>query len=570
MTFLSVKSYTGYHRHRALGIALPVVLAFMILLSACGGSTGPAKGSTGPSTLVANPAPKGDYTANFNPFISSQTSMWGTQGFVYETLLFTNRYDSKVTPWLASSYQQSDDLKTLTFTMRQGVTWTDGKPLTSADVVFTFNYLKANPSLDLGSLWSSMIQSVAAPDANTVTFTLKTAATTAVWYIGSQTFIVPQHIWQTVTDPAKFTNATNPIGTGPYTLKNFTPQLILYTKNTKYWQAGKPAIDQIKVPSIVDNATASLQLEKGQLDWLGVGWSPSLDKTYKARDSEHNKDWFTASNTVTLYLNLKKYPFNLLPVRQAISSAIDRQELQDKASPYAPPASPTGMVLPAGKAFLAPEYADAKFTVDTAKSDSLLQSAGFTKGSDGFYADKSGKKLTLNLINVTGWDDWVSDSQLIVKDLRAIGIDASSTSMSQTVYQSNLQLGKYDGGISWTDPGPTPFYLYSDLLDSSKTAPIGTSAPTNWERWSDPKTDQLLKQYMVSKDSAKQQEALDGLQKIMVEQLPVIPLTYNPYWYEYTTTHVTGWPSESNPYAFGGPSNYPDNEYVILQLKPVS
>lgn len=364
MTFSFEKSYTGYHRQfvKRLGFIFPALLALMVLLAACGGAT-TGKGSSGPSTLTANPAPKGDFIANFNPFISSQTSNWGTQGFVYETLLYTDRYNGKVTPWLASSYQQSTDLKTLTFTLRNGVKWTDGQALTSADVVFTFNYLKQNPSLDTSALWSTLISSVAAPDANTVTFTMKTASTTALWYVGSQTFIVPQHIWQSVTDPAKYANATNPIGTGPYTLKSFTPQLILYTKNTSYWQPGKPAIDQIKVPEIVDNATASLMLEKGQLDWLGVGWSPSLDKTYKARNTAQNHDWFTPNNTVTLYLNLTKYPFNLLPVRQAISDAIDRSELQAKASPYAPPASPTGLVLPAGKPYLSPDYADRKSVV---------------------------------------------------------------------------------------------------------------------------------------------------------------------------------------------------------------
>lgn len=571
MTFSSEKSYTGQHRllSQRLGFILPALLVLMLVLAACGGPSTANKAS-GTSVLTANPAPKGNFTANFNPFISSQTSNWGTQGFVYETLLYTNRYTGKINPWLASSYHQSPDLKTLTFTLQKGIKWTDNQPLTSADVVFTFNYIKQNAGLDTNALWSTLISSVSAPDANTVTFTLKTASTTSLWYIGSQTFIVPQHVWQSVTDPTKYANATNPVGTGPYTLKSFNPQLIVYTKNASYWQAGKPQIDQIKVPAIVDNTAADLMLQEGKLDWLGDGWSPSVDKTYKARNPAQNHDWFAPSNTVTLYLNLKKSPFNLLPVRQAISDAINRQELTDKANPYAPPASPTGLVLPAGQKYLNPQYANTKFTVDTTAAQTALKSAGYTKGSDGFYVDSKGKKITMTLINVTGWADWVADTQLIVQDLRNIGIDASSNFLSFDTYQADLQTGNYDAAICWTDAGPTPYYLYSDLLDSSKTAPIGKSAPSNYERWSDAKTDALLQQYNTSSDATAQQNALNGLQQIMVTQLPVISLTYNPAWYEYTTTHVTGWPSESDPYAFGAPASYPDSEYIVLQLKPVS
>ncbi|GCE23987.1 ABC transporter substrate-binding protein [Dictyobacter kobayashii] len=197
-----------------------------------------------------------------------------------------------------------------------------------------------------------------------------------------------------------------------------------------------------------------------------------------------------------------------------------------------------------------------------------MQSAGFTKGSDGIYADKSGKKISFNMIDVSGWNDWVGDTQLISKDLKAIGIDAKVDTVGGfTPYITALQTGTFDAGISWTDPGPTPYYAYSDLLDSSKSAPIGKAAPTNWERWEDPATDKLLKQYATSGDPAMQKQAIDGLQKIMVEQLPSIPLSYNASWYEYTTTHVTGWPDENNPYDFGAPFNYPDNGYIVLQLK---
>jgi peptide/nickel transport system substrate-binding protein len=86
----------------------------------------------------------------------------------------------------------------------------------------------------------------------------------------------------------------------------------------------------------------------------------------------------------------------------------------------------------------------------------------------------------------------------------------------------------------------------------------------------DPATDQLLNQFATSNDPTVQQQAISGLEKIMVEQLPVIPLTNEPYWYEYNSTNFTGWPDEQNAYALPSPYQYPDVEIVLLHLQPAS
>lgn len=565
MTF---ESYTKHSRpSKMLGTTMiSIFVVLMVVLSACGGASTP--GTTGtkkPVTITYVPSPKGDNVSNYNPFNPNFGT--GTQGFLYETLLFINRYTGEKNPWLASSFQQSADLKTITFKIRDGVKWNDGQAFTSDDVLFTFNLMKQNPGLDTNGLWTRFIQDVSAPDASTVVINMQKPSSVALWWIGGGTFIVPKHVWQSVSDPVKFANDSKPVGTGPYLLDKNTAQLVTYKKNPSFWQLDKVAIDQIRVPAIKDNSSAVLMLANGQLDWLGVAWDPKLDASYTQKDPAHLHHWLTASNPVMFYMNQKKYPFNILAVRQAISLAINREELQQKAAPYAAPAHPTG-VLPSQKDSITPAYADAKFTVDTAKAESLLKGAGFTKGGDGIYADKDGKKISFNMIDVAGWNDWVADTKLISTDLKQIGIDAKINTVGDYApYIAALQSGSFEAGISWTNPGPTPYYAYSDLLDSRKTAPIGQTATVNWERWSDPATDKLLQQYETSGDPATQKAALDGLQKIMVEQLPAIPLSYNVTWDEYTTTHVTGWPSETDPYDYGAPTNTPDNEFIILHLK---
>jgi peptide/nickel transport system substrate-binding protein len=548
-------------------------IALSMLLAAC--TSGATTGSTTkpPVTLKVVAAPAQGNPDNFNPFFTTnQGSTYGAQGFLYETLYFVNTYNATETPWLASSYEYSSDLTSLTFHLRQGVKWSDGQPFSSADVVFTFNLMKNNPTLDTTSVWSDTVQGVSAPDANTVTFALKTPNSTALWRIGAQIFIVPQHAWQSITgDPAKFIN-NSPVSTGPYTLAAHSTALVTYKKNPNFWGT-KPAVDVIQVPSVNTNATGALEMAKGQLDWLGAGWDPNLDPSFTGKDPTHNHHWFAPSNTVMLYLNLQKYPFNLLPVRQAISLAIDRPELQQKAAPYAPPANPTGVLLPNFKNVISSNYATSAFTVDRTQAETLLQGAGFKKDANGIYADKSGKEISFSMLDVNGWSDWDSDTQLIQNDLKQIGIKTSINSVGDyTPYYDALSGGTYEAAISWTNNGPTPYYPYFYMLQSTLSAPAGKAIPggTNFERWSNPITDQLLKQYSTSKDPTVQLQALQGIQKIMVEQLPAIPLTYNPYWAEYTTTHLTGWPTADNPYDVASPYTAPDNENVVLHLQPVS
>ncbi|HLI07274.1 MAG TPA: ABC transporter substrate-binding protein [Ktedonobacteraceae bacterium] len=548
-------------------VVLSLLLILAFALAACGSSstTPTTSSSSSNSVLTVVPSPIGDFTENFSPYSSSAD--YGAKGMIYETLLFFNQENGQVQPWLASSYQFSSDATSITFNLRQNVKWSDGQAFSSADVVFTLNMLKQYPAADGNGLWN-FISSVSAPDANTVMVTLKKAYSPILWYLGGQTWIVPQHLWSSVGDPTKYTNP-NPVGTGPYTLKSFTPQLIDLTRNTHYWGGNVP-VAEIRYPSFDSNTSAELLLSRNEVDWTGL-YTPNIQQTFVSRDPAHNHYWFPPSNVVMLYLNLAKSPFNLLPVREAISDAIDRSQL-DKVgeSGYEPVASPTALVLPANQSFLDPQYANTSFSVDVAKANQLLQSAGFTKGSDGIYVDKTGKKLSFNLDVVTGWTDWVTDCQLMASDLKAIGMNVTVSALSFNAYYSALSTGTFDMAISWTNPGPTPYYLYQSLLNSSNTAPVGKAAASNFERWSDPTTDKLLAQYATSTDSSTQQQALNGIQQIMVNDLPAIPLVYGATWYEYNTSRFTGWPDANNTYAVPSPYTFPDAEIVVLHLKPVA
>jgi len=536
-----------------------------MLLAACGSPSNSNTGKYG-GTLTVAPGPVGDFTRNFNVFANGSV-LSGTQGLVYETLLFFNREDGSVKPWLASSYQLSSDATTITFKLRPDVKWSDGRPFTSADVVFTLNLIRNHPATDYSALWT-VINGVSAPDDHTVIVSMKQPSVPVLWYLGGQTYMLPQHLWSTVSNPVTYTNP-NPVGTGPFVFKSFTPQLYVFERNAHYWQPGKPYINEIRYPAFNSNTSADLLLSQGSVDWTGL-FTPNVNKTFASRDPVHNRYWFPPNNVVTLYLNLTKYPFNTLAVRQAISAAIDRGKLYHIGeNGYEPPSHPTALVLPANQSFLSPDYTNASFSVDTARAASLLKSAGFRKGSDGIYVDKNGKRLAFNINVVSGWTDWVTDCQIMASNLQAIGMDVKVNTISFNSYYSALQMGSFDTAISWTSVGPTPYFLYNSMLGSVNTAPIGQTATSNFERWSDPTTDRLLKQYASSPDPSVQQQALAGIQKIMVEQLPTIPLIYGATWYEYSTARFVGWPDQQHPYAVPAPYAAPDVEIVVLNLHQV-
>jgi peptide/nickel transport system substrate-binding protein len=542
---------------------LAFLVASSLLLSACNSG---AKNVTHRNyiTVVANAS--GDYTQNFNPYNTSNLTT--SQGVIYETLLFFNRGDETVTPWLASGYQYSSDLTQITFTIRPNVKWSDGQPFTSDDVAFTLNELKQYPAMDLNGLWNQ-ITSVSAPDPSTVVVKLNAPFTPLQWYLGGQTYILPKHIWANVGDGSKYADP-NPVGTGPYVLKSFTPQLVTLAKNPTFWQADKVKAQEVRYPAFDSNTSAELAMDQGTVDWAGI-YTSDIQKTYINRDPAHNHYWFPPSDILMLFVNTAKYPFNQLAVRKALSLAINRSKLSKIAeSGYEPLASPTGLVLPNDQKFLAPQYVNLNFTMDVNGAQQQLESAGFTKGSDGIYADKNGKKLSMRLDVVTGFTDWISGAQIIASNLKTLGIEVNVNTISQDDWQNNLNMGSFDISLCWTNPGPSPYFLYDALLRSSNSAPIGQTANSNYERWTDPAIDALLDKFAQTNDMATQQQAMAGIQQVMVEQLPSIPLLNEPYWYEYNTSSFVGWPDAQHLYAEPSPYSYPDNEMVLLHLQPAS
>jgi peptide/nickel transport system substrate-binding protein len=167
------------------------------------------------------------WTCGFSPFNADVQPL--SFGVVYEELVFVNGLKSgKATNWLASNYKWSNGNKTLTFTIRSGVKWTDGKPFSADDVIFTYDLLKKFPALDLNADWA-VLKSVT-KQGNKIVFKFKTSAVPYFYYIAAQTPIVAKHIWSSIKNPVTYKDS-HPIGTGPFKMSSCSPQVIKYTKN---------------------------------------------------------------------------------------------------------------------------------------------------------------------------------------------------------------------------------------------------------------------------------------------------------------------------------------------------
>jgi peptide/nickel transport system substrate-binding protein len=543
------------------------VSAFLLVISlvaaACGASS---SASAQKHVLTAICSVGGSYTQNMSPF--SPNVNCGVEGLVYENLEYVNGVSGQETPMLATGHTWSADGLTLTFPIRQGIKWSDGQAFTAQDVAFTFNLLKTYPTADSQGLWQSLA-SVTAPDNNTAVLTFSSPAPTKLPFIEG-TYIVPQHLWSSVGDPSKYTN-TSPVGTGPMKLESFGSQVIKYVKNTGYWQANLVKVDELDYPVVDANTTATLKMAAHQADWTGV-FDPAIQTAFVQKDTAHNFSYPVPVVPAQIVPNLRNPLLKQLAVRQAISAALDRQQMSVSGEAgQEPPASPTAL-MPGQEKYLDPSFNNTLPSfgaADPAKAGQILQAASFHKGSDGIYGDAQGHKLSFKVTVPGDFSDYVSDLQIAQQSLKAAGVDLQINKVSDDEWRADRASHNFDLIMTGGFFGPTPYYYLEPLLNSTHIS--GTGA-TNWEQWNDPATDQLLNQYASTTDPSAQVQAIQGLTKIMASQLPVIPVLDAVQFYEFTTVNWTGWPTPQNLYAVGSAYQLPagDNEQVILHLTPAT
>jgi peptide/nickel transport system substrate-binding protein len=539
-------------------------------LAAC--SSNPSAGH-GPSSsipaLVMESSPETAITQAFNPFVPTQAAYgMGATGLIYEPLIqFNLAAPPKDYPWLATGYKWSNGGKTITFTIRSGVKWNNGTPLTPADVAFTYNLVKKNTAINLGGLNISSVST----SGNTVTLTFPTAQYTNLEQIAGVA-IVPQSVWSKVGNPATFTDPT-PVGSGPYELSSFTPQGFTLKKNPHFWQLSKVAIPTVYFPVYTSNTGALSALFSGKIDWTG-NFIPGLKKDFVSTNPAFHHYWEAPGGTNSLIPNLNKWPTNQLPVRKAISLAINRSLLasEGEAGLENPAINSTGLTLPTFKAWSGPVVSKTNSpTANPTAAKAVLKAAGYTLNSSGFF-EKGGKVVSITITDPSAYTDYAQDDAIVAQELRAAGIDATFQGQAVTTWDADVADGDFELTMHWSNGGLTPYNMYEGWLDS--TLASTSSATGDYERLKSPAIDAALAKLAGAPTVAEQTADLVPIETFVSDNLPIIPTTTASEWFEYNSQRFVGWPTQQNPYETGQPSgtnNGPGSgtdEVVILHLTP--
>jgi len=556
---------------------LAAVAAVVGLAVLAGGAQAATAKATAHQCLVMTGSGDPAFTKNFNPYTATGLPSGSfVQGAFYEPLIVTPEGGLKPVPWLAQSWKWSNGNKTLTLNLAKGVKWSDGKPLTSTDVVYSLTAGRQDKAMDRIGLTGTgnEVVSIKAQGPYKVRINLNTADSQFIAATLNRQFIVPQHIWAKVADPTTFTNS-DPVGSGPFTkITRFTTQDYVLSKNPHYWRKGQPKIPCLEYVQAASNDAALALIQSGQVDWTH-NFVPNVESAYVKKDPAHYHAFYaTTAYPVSVLFDTTQYPYSLPAFRKAISLAIDRKSVSKLGEyGYAPPTDALGF------SFLFPGWvtdksvqaqAKAMATYNPTAAKKMLTDNGFTyKGST--LLDPKGNPVKLDLHVISGWSDWVASDQIITKNLRDIGVDSNvALEPDWGAWQPNAYATKFPTLLWQGASQGSPYgYFYSNLSQNA-FVPSGQDGETtgNWEHFADPKATALLNQWKVTLSVSKQKKLSNQLAKIFLSQMPIVPVFVGPRWSTYSTKYFHCF--DTPKHFIGDPifTTFPDNILSFTQICP--
>ncbi|MFE9864766.1 ABC transporter substrate-binding protein [Streptomyces sp. NPDC005506] len=521
MTHTMVRSAIGRRATALAAAALTGALALGSVALAPG-----AAADTKGTTLRA--AMTGNGIDSLNPFLAYFAGSLDVFSAVYPSLNSLNT-DGTPAPYLATKWTPSADKLTWTFTLRKGLKWSDGKPITAEDAAWTLDLIRTNEVA--GTANGSLVEnfaSVTAPDATTLVIkTKKPQANTpfvSIPYSGVP--IVPKHVWEKhVTDLKDFKNDSGDIvGYGPWTLTAYkAEQYVKYDAN-KDFVLGAPKFDHLVQQryKAVDGAVAALR--SGQLDYVS-----DLNSTqFKALQSDKRttafqnagRRWMSvALNSGARTRSGKKIGTGNpaladAAVRRAIALATDKQTLVDKVLDGLGQVG-AGYIPPTWKQWAWKPAPGDEQSYDIAKANSLLDEAGYTKGKDGIrVSPKTKKPLKLRLGTHS---DAATDTQIatyLTGWMKQIGVELTAEPLSSTKLNDDLAKGDWDLLMDGWGTGPDPTYLLS--IQNCDALPLddGTNGSTD-SFHCDKEFDKLFKQQVTEFDPAQRAATVGKMQDIL-------------------------------------------------------
>jgi peptide/nickel transport system substrate-binding protein len=540
----------------ALGFGIVAVAIVFVSLTTAGAGAQQQSAFALPrnATLYASGSAWGPYTS-FNPLRNGYST--GVVGLLYETPFRYDPLKDTFKPWLATSGQWVG--RTYVMNIRPGVKWNDGKPLTGADVKFSYETGKLAGS-EYSTMWKTGLSNILVK-GNTVSFVFTGKPNYLDWNTLIYTLpIVPKHIWSGYSATEITTGNTDStskmVGTGPFVYGGGKGGSVTLQWNRRSnWWATKAFGMKMPMQYFVDihnsQNTASLQnFLKDDID-LSNNFFPGVDKVIggKVQTYYPKAPYMLSANTAWLVPNTTHAPLNDVAFRKALAMSINIDQIvtADYGN-IVKKANPTGL-LPTWDKWIDKAQADKlgfKYNVSAAKA--LLAANGYKDSNgDGYVENKAGQSVNLRLIVPNGWSDWMTAIQIIAASAKDAGIKITPAYPEYNGLVDERNSGKFDLVLANDKQlGPTP-YTYYDYLFHLPIADSQTFA--NYARYtaSGPKPWALtLALNKVNPSNVAAAKVIHSkIQKFILEQLPAIPLWYNGAWAQYNTTTWKNFPNST-------------------------
>ncbi len=539
------------------GPVLPLVGA--LVLSACGGQAASPSaeaseeepGASAPAASASASAGGGGQTASVRAAITGDEGTLNpytyVTGFPGWNLLML-QYDSLMQidvegvpqPWLASSVETSDDGLVYSIELVDGVTWHDGEPLTAEDVVFTIEYFTSNPAASRFARDLNSVDSAEATGDLTLDITLSAPNASFPLRALADVPIIPEHIWADVTTPEEhqFEDVSN-VGTGPYRITDYSPnQSYTLEANADYFR-GPPAVEELVLVQFADDAGALAAMNTGEVDVIFGQVAP---EQVELLDAQEGVDVLLGPEFTNQLLNYDAQlpPFDDVSVRQAMSMAIDRQDLVDTVFLGAATPGNAGWTHPSSPAYN-PEVETA---YDVEAANGLLDEAGYADSNGDGIREYDGQPMSFELITPAGDSLRLRSAELVAAMLTEIGIQANVAAVEQATWEAQIwpefdvANGRdYELGMwGWSAPTQADAAQIGALMHSDPL--IGSLNVTGY---ASDEADALIDQLRSEGDADARQQLLDELQVLFAEELPFITLLYPDGAYAYRSDVYGGW-----------------------------
>lgn len=425
-------------------------------------------------------------------------------------------FDLKPQPELATAWEVAPDGLTITFKLRDGVKWHDGKPFTSADVAYSImEILKQHHPRGRGVF--AKVTAVETPDPLTAVFKLSQPAPALMYALaGWESPMLPKHVYEG-TEVLKNPANNAPVGTGPFKFVEWQRgSHIVLEKNPDYWDAGKPLLDKLIVRIYADPSARVAAFEAGELHLGGDGPIP-LNEVKRFQDNKGFKvetRGIEMNNSLdVLELNLRNEHLAKPEVRKALMHAINR-DLMMKTVWYGlaePLTGPIPRTLPHFFTADVPGY-----DFDTAKAEALLDAAGYKKGADGM-------RFKLRLVWPATGDTYDRAGQFLRQQFRKVGVDLDlqaadvPTFIKQVYGDYNFDISMFPASVT-ADPSIGLQRFYHSAAIKQGTPFVNASGYKNAEM------DEVLSNAAVEPDPAKRAALFKRFQQIAMTDLPILPL----------------------------------------------